>query len=273
MKTTRHFLSAGTLVLILLQSCEHDPIPGPSLLKSWEEVPVKAAYEIPAPAGRNEEGDATLELYSDNSLKYSFHIHNLSPSDTLTFAHIHFGDAGTPGPVLINLQPSFIGSGATGTIPDLRQGQIDTLLNMPVYINVHSTKQPAGIVRGQLDKKIEFAMDVAMNGANEAPTPVSTTAFGTAILRLTDDKVLYSKVMVENLEADDTLTVSHIHRGVLGAAGPVRVTLCSGLADFGILKISDPLPDSLVTMIKSEACYVNAHSVNHGPGIVRGQIR
>ena len=261
------------LVISLLQSCKHDPLPGPSTVRIWEDVSIRAIYEVPAPAGRNEEGDATIELLSDSSLKYTFHIHNLSPSDTLTAAHIHAGDAGTSAGVLINLQPVFIGAGATGQITGLRPGQIDTLLTKPVYINVHSKQVPSGLTRGQLDKKIDFAMDIAMNGANEAPTPVSTTAFGTAILRLTDDKVLYSKVTVNNLETDDTLTVAHVHRGALGAAGPVRITLCSGLADFGVLKISAPLQDSLVTILKNDPCYVNAHSKNHGPGVVRGQIR
>lgn len=271
--TTR--LSLLCVCTILAQSCKHDPLPSnnPTTVRLWEEVPIKAAYEVPAPAGRFEEGDATIELLSDNSLKYTFHIHNLSPSDGLAAAHIHYGDAGTAGPILVNFAPTFIGSGATGVVTNLRPGQVDTLLNQPIYVNVHSNQVGSGIARGQLDKKIDFAMDIVLNGANEAPTPVSTTANGTAILRLTDDKVLYSKITVNNVETDDTLTVAHIHRGAVGVAGPVRITLCSGLADFGVLKVSDPLHDSLVVMLKNDPVYVNAHSKLHGPGIVRGQIR
>jgi hypothetical protein len=263
-----------TGLIIFLQSCEHDPIPGPATIKTWEEVEIRANYEVPAVAGRDEEGDANLELLSDNSLAYNFHIHNLRPGDVLTNAHIHFGDAGTGnGSILIDLQPSFVGSGATGVIRNLRQGQVDTLLNQPVYINVHSAQANGGLVRGQLDKKIELAMDITLSGDNEIPDTIHTTATGNAILRLTDDKVLYSKVTAGNLEPNDTFTVSHIHRGGAGANGPIRIFLVANTNDFGKLIVSAPLQDSLFHMLTTDPMYVNVHSRRHGPGIMRGQVR
>jgi hypothetical protein len=262
---------AGILLLAtVLNSCEHDK-DGPSTVKKWD-VEIKAIYEVPAPAGRNEEGEATIELLSDNSLKYNIHIHNLSSSDELTNAHIHPGDAGTSGGVIIPFSPTFVGAGTTGIVTGLRQGQIDTLLGKPVYVNVHSKQVPAGLARGQLDKKIVFAMDVALTGAKEVP-PVTTTATGLAILRLTDDKVLYSKVTVNNLESNDTLTAAHIHPGMEGTNGSPLIFLCSSLADFGVLKISSPLPDVQYNQLLKDAMYVNAHSRRHGPGLIRGQIR
>lgn len=260
------------LSILFLVACEHDPVPGPASIKKWEEIPIQANFEVPAPAGRDEEGDASLELLSDNSLVYTFHIHNLAQGDVLTNAHIHAGDPGTSGDVLINLNPSFVGAGATGIVKNLRQGQVDSLLNTPVYINVHSAQANAGLVRGQLDKNIALAMDIALSGNNEDPV-VNTTATGQAIIRLTDDKVLYSKVTVNNLESNDTVTVSHIHRGGAGANGPVRIFLCASEADFGLLKISAPLHDSLYHMLTTDPMYVNVHSRRHGPGIIRGQVR
>jgi hypothetical protein len=233
---------------------------------------MKSIYEVPAPTGRTEEGEASLQLMSDNSLKYSFHIHNLSPGDALTAAHIHAGNAGTSGGIIIPLNPTFIGAGADGTVKGLRQGQIDTLMTMPVYINVHSTQVPSGLARGQIGQEIKFAADIPLTGANERPTPISTTATGLAILRLTDDKTLYSMVVVNNLEANDTLTVSHVHRGTADVAGPVRINLCNSKADFGVLK-TQTLVDSLVSLLTNDACYTNAHSKLHGSGVVRGQIR
>jgi hypothetical protein len=259
------------LACMLLQSCEHDSDDASSV-KKWGDVEMKAIYEVPAPAGRNEEGEATIELFADNSLKYSFHIHNLSPGDALTNAHIHAGDAATPGGVLIPLNPAFTGAGASGTVTGLRSGQIDTLLTMPVYINVHSTQAPGGLVRAQLDKTIDYAVDVSMNGANERPNPVTTTATGLSILRLMTDKTLYSNVTVNNLETNDTLSVAHVHRGTADIAGPVRITLCSSRADFGVVK-SQTLVDSLITILKNDPCYTNAHSKLKPAGIVRGQIR
>jgi CHRD domain. len=194
------------------------------------------------------------------------------PGDQLTNAHIHVGDPATSGPVLIPFNPTFTGSGASGRVTNLRQGQIDTLLAGPVYVNVHSTQVGSGIVRAQLDKINDFAVNVALNGFNERPDPVNTTATGQAILRLMTDKTLYSKITVTDLEGNDTLTVAHVHRGDANTAGPVRITLFSGNDDFGVVK-SQVLMDSLVNILKNDPCYVNAHSRLHGPGIIRGQIR
>jgi hypothetical protein len=226
--------------------------------------------ETPAPAGRNEEGEANLKLMSDNSLEWDFHIHNLSPSDQLTAAHIHVGDAVTAGPVFINLNPTFSGPGATGKVTGLRQGQVDTLLSMPVYINVHSTQAPGGIVRSQMDKQITFAMDIPLSGNNEVG-PVVTTCNGLAMLRLSGD-TLFSFVSFTGMEVGDTMTVSHIHRGAAGVNGPVRIFLASSLADFGVPKKTFLL-DSLKTMVLNDATYVNAHSKTKPGGKIRGQIR
>jgi hypothetical protein len=263
---------AGILLLaVSFQSCEHDDDNGPSTVRKWS-IDMKAIHEVPAPAGRNEEGEATIELLSDNSLKYSIHIHNLSSGDVLNNAHIHPGDAGTSGGVLIPFNPTFTGAATSGTVTGLRQGQIDTLLGYPVYVNVHSVQVPAGLVRGQLDKEVVFAKDIVLSGSNEVP-PVTTTASGVAILRLTNDKVLYSKVMVNNLESNDTLTVSHIHPGAAGTNGPPLIFLCSSITDFGVLKISSPLPDAQYNQLLTDPMYVNAHSKRHPAGLVRGQIR
>jgi hypothetical protein len=265
-------IAIAICIAAITQSCEHDSLPGPDVIKKWEDVHMTTAFEVPAIANRNEEGDATITLYSDNSLEFSFHIHNLTAGDVLTAAHIHAGDAATAGGVLINFNPSFVGPGASGKVSNLRQGQVDSLLNMPVYVNVHSSQVGSGLVRGQLDKTVDFAKDLTLSGLNEVG-PVTTTATGTAVLRLTTDKILYSKVSVANLEANDTFTVSHIHRGAAGVNGPVRIFLANSEADFNIVKVSAPLADSLVTLIKADPAYVNVHSRKKPGGIIRGQIR
>ncbi|MBO9202748.1 MULTISPECIES: CHRD domain-containing protein [Niastella] len=263
---------AGIVLFAMLShSCTHDSDTGPTTVRKWN-VTLKAINEVPAVPNRNEEGDAIIELLSDNTLKYNIHIHNLSSTDALTNAHIHTGDAGTSGPVYIPFNPTFVGPGTTGVVTGLRQGQVDTLMNKPVYVNVHSNQVPGGLARAQLDKEVVFAMDVPLAGGNEVP-PVTTTATGLAILRLTGDKVLYSKVTVNNLETNDTLTVSHIHPGATGTNGSPLIFLCNSVTDFGVLKISNPLDDASFDQLKNASMYVNAHSRKHGAGLIRGQIR
>ena len=258
------------LLLFIANGCKHDKGAAPTSVKKWDNLQMKAVLETPAPAGRNEEGDATLELMSDNSLKYEFHIHNLSPSDNLTAAHIHVGDAVTAGPVFINLNPTFSGPGASGTVTNLRSGQVDTLLHMPVYINVHSTQAPAGLLRSQMDQTVSFAMDIPLSGNNEVPV-VTTTAAGLALLRLSGD-TLFSLVSYTGIEATDTFTVSHVHRGAAGTNGQVRIFLASSLADFNVPK-KQFLLDSLKTMLLNDPTYVNAHTKAKPGGKIRGQIR
>jgi len=258
--------------MIFTFSCTHDSAPLPTSVKKWDALIISAKNEVPAPVGRTEEGEVTLELLSDNSLKFDFHIHNLTPGDALTSAHIHYGDAGTGnGPVFIDLKPSISGAGASGIVTGLRQGQIDSMQGSNVYFNVHSTQLPGGIARVQLDKTVEFAMDIPLSGANENPA-VTTTATGLCILRLTNDKILYSKVTVSNIETNDTIRVAHIHRGAVGVNGPVRINLALTIDDFGVLKTTT-LVDSLYNMVKNDPVYANAHSKLKGSGLVRGQIR
>jgi hypothetical protein len=263
-------LLCASLFFLPLNSCNHDNGVAATTVKQWSNLILKAVLETPAPAGRNEEGEANLTLMSDNSLKYDFHIHNLSPSDQLNAAHIHVGDAVTAGPVFINLNPTFSGPGASGTVTNLRQGQIDTLMNMPVYINVHSNQAPGGIARSQMDKIVSFAMDIPLLSTNEVPSATSTCT-GLALLRLSGD-TLFSMVSFSGMEVGDTMTVSHIHRGLAGINGPVRIFLASSLADFNVPRKTF-LVDSLKTIVLSDASYVNAHSKTKPGGKIRGQIR
>jgi len=179
----------------------------------------------------------------------------------------------TNGPFVQGFDPVFSGSNASGTITNLRASFVDSLINdvNELYFNVHSTQVPAGLVRGQLNKSLEMVADVALSGANEVP-PVVTTATGIALLRLTSDKKLYSKVTVTNLEVGDTLRFAHIHEAAAGANGPVIVDLCATAADFNVAKTTT-LSDALFLKVKTSAVYVNVHSVNHSGGIVRGQVR
>lgn len=261
-------------VTLLLTSCgKDDPaVPAATIVKEWS-VPLSTTFENPARAGRSETGTATLQLYSDNSLKYTIAVTGLAAGDALIAAHIHTGDVITNGPVVLGLDPVFAGGNATGTISNVRTSFVDSLKTTTneLYFNVHSTQQPGGLVRGQMNIGIDLAADVALSGANE-PTPVITTATGTASIRLTSDKKLYTKVTVINLEPVDALTAAHIHSGPAGVNGGVLIGIAGSAADFNIVKMIT-VSDVIFASLKAGPIYANAHSVNHPGGVVRGQIR
>ena len=268
---------ALSAIAIAATSCDKDDDdiytpPAATVVKEWS-IALSTKNENPAPVLRNETGTATLQLFSDNSLKYTINVIGLASGDALSAAHIHTGNVVVNGPVVLGLSPTFTGSTATGTIANLRTTFVDSLKSdvNELYFNVHSTQVASGLVRGQLNTKLEMVADVVLNGANEVPA-VTTAATGIALLRLTSNKQLFIRVTVTGLEANDALTASHIHRGATGANGGILLGLYSNAADFGTVKVF-PVDDAQIATLKNDALYVNVHSTSRPSGVVRGQIR
>ena len=272
--------SAIIIALLATSSCSNDdnntPLT-PTIVKEWT-VAMAAVNENPAPAGRTETGTATMKLYSDNSFSYTVTVDNLAATDGLANAHLHAGDVITSGGVILPFAPTFNGNTASDTLTGLRQSLVDSLKDdaNDIYVNVHSTQVGSGLVRGQLNKTIDWAMDVAMTGANEVP-PVTTAATGLASFRLaidknSSDKNLYTKITVQGLEAADAWSAAHIHPGAAGANGGVYLGIYNSAAEFGSTKIF-PASDAMIDSLKNDALYVNAHTTLHPGGAIRGQIR
>ena len=78
---------------------------------------------------------------------------------------------------------TFSGNTASGTIT-LTAAEITTLQGSDVYVNVHSTESPAGLVRGQIDQTIDNAYNVALSPSNAVPPIVGRSEEGNAYFRL-----------------------------------------------------------------------------------------
>ena len=277
-----NLIKLSTLCLLssmFFVSCKKDILQRPAqralsatILKEWH-IQLSSKYQVPAVSCSKEQmGTVCLQLFSDNSLKYKIEVKDVPSDDKLVAAHIHEGNPLENGSIVLGLEPTFIGGNANGIITNLRSTFVDSLQSdaNELYFNVHSTKHPKGVVRGQLNAVIDLADDVILSGANQIPS-INTTAKGLALIRLTADKKLYSNVTVKDLEMGDNLIAAHIHSGAAGANGPVSVVLCKSAADFGMIQINT-LTDAVYMSVKSGYNYVNAHSTNHPKGIVRGQI-
>lgn len=266
----KQIIAISTLAVtgLLSFSCNKNDDPNPDII--WS-IPLSTKFENPTPANRTETGLLTMQLFSNNVLKYSFRVENLASGDQLTMAHFHTGNPVVNGPVILPF-PAFTGTSASGEIT-IRASLADSLKDSKndIYFNVHSTQFPGGLVRGTVNSDILVAADVALNGTNEVP-PTPTLATGRALIRLTVDRKLYSLVTVTNAPAGDALTAAHIHRGATGANGAVLVGLCASAADFGTPKTT-PLDEPTASAVKTEALYVNVHSTAFPNGLIRGQIR
>lgn len=260
-------------ITLFAVSCKKDnQAPAATMVKEIT-VALAAANENPQPAGRTETGSASVKIFSDNSLTVDVTVNGLASGDNITAGHFHVGDPVTNGGVVVDLSPTVTGNTIKAKLTNVRSTFLDTLMNgtADIYLNFHSSQVPSGIVRGQVFNGVTFASSVALSGANEVPS-VTTTATGTALLRITADNKLYSKITVTNVEAGDALTAGHIHTGAAGTNGGVILGLCASAADFGVTKIFTPAA-TILTSIKTDALYVNVHSNNKPSGIVRGQIR
>jgi hypothetical protein len=252
-------IAIAALFTITAISCKKETVPAATVTKEIT-VLLAAANENPQPSGRTETGTASIKVFSDKSVTVDITITGLASSDNITAGHFHIGDPVTNGGVVVDLNPTVMGNMVKAKLMNVRSSFIDTLMNgtADIYLNVHSTQVPAGIIRGQVFNGVTFASSVALSGM--------------ALLRITADNKLYSKVTVTNVEAGDALTAGHIHTGAAGTNGGVLIGICESAADFGVTKIFTPTT-AILTAIKTDALYVNVHSTNRPSGIVRGQIR
>lgn len=238
-------------------------------------ITLNAMNEVPAVYGRIETGTAVLVLHTDYTLEWSIQINDLSGQDALTTAHINLGDPAMRGDELINLVDhnnlKFVGDFANGS-KKITEYQAIKIKEGEVYLNVNSNQEPEGLLRGQLDKKIIWALDVRLSPENEFPSITNRTDRGIAILRFTEDDLLYSNIQLMNVLSTDSITTANIEEGTSGEPGGSMLLLASTKSDYGASKKTILMP-SLLTHLKEDAHHVNVHSVLKPAGLMCGQLQ
>ncbi|HJR18797.1 MAG TPA: CHRD domain-containing protein [Actinomycetota bacterium] len=81
---------------------------------------------------------------------FELEVEDIEPA---TLAHIHIGEAGVAGPIVVPLTAPTDGS-SSGCVHDVDQGLIKAIMKNPsgYYVNVHNAEFPPGAVRGQLSR-------------------------------------------------------------------------------------------------------------------------
>jgi len=114
-----------------------------------------------------------------------------------------------------------------------------------------------------------------LNGANEAPTPVTTTARGHAIVTVMGDLVSW-KVDID--AAIDSMTAGHIHRHAADSvAGNVQIPFAVAASGIGFTGNaatgSATAPnDSIIALMRAGRTYVNIHTKANLGGEIRGTL-
>jgi hypothetical protein len=245
-------------------------------------VVMTGSQERPTPTTSTGWGNATVTFDSTRSnITVVATIKGLTGPPSL--AHIHEkaagSDVGSPAINLLTGGASFSGGKLTGTY------SVDAALASRIvanpgnfYMNVHTAANGNGEIRGDLTsisgQFITYAGE--LRGANEAPTPTSSTAVGAFFITIDTFNKTLTWDVTSNVASP---TLAHIHPGAAGAANSPIITFASSASAFtngrtsgttSIAGLSDTNFNGLINTPQN--FYVNVHSTTNGGGEIRGQL-
>ncbi len=196
---------------------------------------------------------------------------------TANAAHVHDGATGVAGPVIIPLSETSPGSGVwavPASAPALTAAQITDFTAGKLYFNAHTTANPNGEIRGQINVATNPLVTkfVSLSGSQEIP-PVTTGASGTGSLAVDtiSGKVVSGSITIVGLTAN----AAHVHDGATGVAGPVIIPLSETSPGSGVWAVPASAPAltaAQITDFTAGNLYFNAHTLANPAGEIRGQI-
>jgi hypothetical protein len=145
----RSFVIALVLLAILALAVSTAAAQGGRPL--WASL--SGANEVPGPGDPDGSGWASVTL-NQGSGEVCFSISVADITLPATGAHIHVGEAGVAGGVVVPLTPPDATGTSSGCVADVDADLIKDIRKNPeaYYVNVHNADYPAGAVRGQLQK-------------------------------------------------------------------------------------------------------------------------
>ncbi|MBI4916740.1 MAG: CHRD domain-containing protein [Acidobacteria bacterium] len=187
-----------------------------------------------------------------------------------TAGHIHRGAAGVNGPVVFNLAPPAVTTGAIVPVTfAVTPADIADLLAGNFYFNVHSSTFPGGEIRGQIGATLTYMTTLA--GANEVP-PVASPGTGTGVVVVHSATNEFAVTLsFSGLLA--TATAGHIHQAAVGVNGPVIFNLSPPAVTTGAItpQILQATAQQ-VTDLAGNLWYMNVHTGVFPGGEIRGQL-
>lgn len=197
-------------------------------------------------------------------------------SDSLTQtpggAHLHYGAPGVAGGVILDLSSLINGNRISGTVP-VTPGLVDSIMSGMVYINLHTTMNPGGEIRGQLTNLPILGFDAVLDSAQETTPVLLSDGRGVAHFHMMNTlDSLHFLVQVSGLTGP--ITGAHLHAGAIGVSGNVVLDLSNYVAGNEITGVITG-PDinmTFVNLLLSGDLYLNVHTTLNPSGEIRGQI-
>jgi hypothetical protein len=186
--------------------------------------------------------------------------------------HIHAGAIGVNGAVLLDLGPYIVGNRVSATITGtaLTTALKSSLLKGLTYINVHTTANPGGEIRGQISLESDWAFTGVIDGAQSVPS-VSTAANGWAVFNLSKHQGQVRFYVVTN-GLSGAITAAHLHTGAVGVNGPVAQDLATFIVGNTIVGIFTPSA-GVVSSLMAGNIYLNVHTTANPGGEIRAQLK
>jgi hypothetical protein len=185
-----------------------------------------------------------------------------------TAAHIHSAARGTPGGILVPLT----GGPDVWVVPDsaapLTVAQVADFVAGNLYVNVHTTANPNGEIRGQLDK-IGTVRLASLDGAQETP-PTTSTGFGAGVISVDVTGKVAGFIQASTLVSP---TAAHVHLAPRGTPGGIIVPLTGGGGGLWVVPDNAAAISALqIAAFGTDGLYVNVHTAANPNGEIRGQL-
>ncbi len=195
-------------------------------------------------------------------------------SSDITMAHLHMAPAGQDGGVVVDLGDFVMGNTIAGSFdPTEVDGLLEAMMMGNIYINVHTTNNPAGEVRGQLMAENRLSHDAWLDTEQEVPAPMGSEGVGLAFVGLNHSMdTLFYEALVTNLTGP--ITTAHFHEGEPGVAGGVLIGLDDDIMGNRIsgFVVGAALTVENINKFLSGMIYLNVHTAMNPAGEIRGQV-
>ncbi|HIE65829.1 MAG: CHRD domain-containing protein [Nitrospira sp.] len=273
----RLFFITGLLVMAGCGSLSDDSTTSlfPGLLTGGQEVP-------PVTISATGTGSFVLNA-TKTALTYDITVDGLSGAG-MTGAHFHNAAAGLNSAVERNIIGDFaVGTGtATGVWSNTDVPSLSDFLTEfeagRMYVNVHTVANPGGEIRTQviLTPAGSSGFTAKIDSLQEVTPPTITTiptGTGTFTLNLAKTELTFV-VTVTNLSG--VITNAHFHNAAAGVDGGFVRTIFGdfiGNTATGVWRSTDSQSlTPFVTALEAGNIYVNIHTLDNGPGEIRGQV-